>query len=73
MNDLERQLVTALRNAWHEMNGIRARDGVAYMRREGMPYCTEEWWDTVTEMASTAIQAATGEPPKPWPFAWEIE
>ena len=64
-------LLVALRYAWHELNTIRARDGVAYHRRDEMPYCTEEWWDELTEKCASAIEAASGEPPKPWPFKWE--
>lgn len=71
MTDLERQLVTALRHAWHELNTIRARDGVAYHLNDGMPYCTEEWWSELTEMCASGVEAATGERPKPWPFPWE--
>lgn len=71
MTDTERRLVTALRHAWQEMNAIRARDGVAYHHGDGMPYCTEGWWSDVVDMSATAIEAATGEPPKPWPFPWE--
>ena len=67
----EKVLLTALRNAWAELNAIKARDGVAYHRNDGMAYCDEGWWATVTEMAAAAIEATTGEPPKPWPFAWE--
>jgi hypothetical protein len=37
-----------------------------------MPYCTVEWWNELTEMCDQAIEAATGEPPRPWPFKWEL-
>ena len=70
-----KMLLGALRAAWHELNTIRARDGVAYHReypyRGGTPYTTAECWDELVERCDAAIQAATGEPPKPWPFAWE--
>jgi hypothetical protein len=72
MTDLEKQLVTALRHAWQELNTIRARDGRPFHRDDGMPYCTEEWWNELTEMCDAAIKTATGEPPKPWPFKWEL-
>lgn len=71
LTPLERQLVTALRYAWHEINTIRARDGRPYHHNDGMPYCTEEWWSELRQMCSEAIEAATGERPMPWPFKWE--
>jgi len=73
MSDLEKLLVTALRHAWQELNAIRACDGTAYHHRDGMPYCTPEWWGEVTDMCETAIIAATGDAPKPWPFLWEMD
>ncbi len=77
MEEIERELVGALRAAWHELNTIRARDGVAYHReppyRGGTPYCAEEAWDALTQRCAAAIESATGAPPMPWPFAWENE
>ena len=76
MTDMERELVSALRAAWHELNTIRARDGVAYHREYpylgGTPYCAEEAWNDLTERCGRVIELATGEPPNPWPFQWEI-
>lgn len=73
---LEKTMVSALRAAWHELNTIRARDGVAYHQaypfHGGTPYCTEEAWDELTKRCAAAVEASTGEPPKPWPFAWEV-
>jgi hypothetical protein len=54
------------------MNAIRARDGTAYHRDDGMPYLTQETWNDLTEEISDAIEAISGEPPKPWPFVWEL-
>jgi hypothetical protein len=77
LTETEKMLVAALRAAWHELNTIRARDGVAYHReypyRGGTPYCAEEAWGELTNRCAKAIEAATGEPPKPWPFTWEAE
>lgn len=70
-SDREKMLLSSLRAAWHELNTIRARDGVAYHKNDGMPYCTEEWWDELTERCAFAIEYVSGEPPKPWPFKWE--
>lgn len=72
MNTLETLLVTALRNAWAELNAIRARDGVPYHRNNGMPYCSEDWFSSVVDECATAIEAATNDMPKPWPFSWEL-
>lgn len=69
--DRERLLLSALRFAWREINAIRAQDGRPYGRWTQMPYCTEEWWDDLTELCAHAIEQVSGEPPKPWPFAWE--
>lgn len=75
--ETEKKLLSALRAAWHELNTIKARDGVAYHRdppyRGGTPYSTEEHWATVTDNCAEAIEHCTGEPPKPWPFPWETE
>ena len=68
-----RLLLSALRAAWHELNTIKARDGVAYHKDDGMPYCTEEYWLELTTRCEVAIAYATGDAPKPWPFAWEKE
>lgn len=72
MTDLEKLLVTALRNAWDVLNAIRARDGVPYHRCNNMPYLHEPYFDTLVEECGTAIEAATGEMPKPWGFKWEL-
>jgi hypothetical protein len=67
-----KMLLGALRAAWQELNTIKARDGVAYQHDIwSTPYTTEEYWAELVERCDAAIQAATGEPPKPWPFAWE--
>lgn len=49
--------------AWNEFNLIRARDG-APLQRDGMPSCSHEWWDRLTESFAEAIgpDALT-----PWP------
>lgn len=72
MSDLEKLLVTALRNAYDELNAIRARDGAPYHRDDGMPYTTPEYFSSVVEECSAAIEAATGQIPRPWGFPWEM-
>lgn len=72
MTNLEQLLVTALRNAFDELNAIRARDGTPYHRDDGIPYSTEEYFSSVVEECSAAIEAATGEIPRPWGFSWEM-
>ena len=71
MTDKEKLLVTALRNAWSVLNAIRARDGTPYHRDDRMSYFGEDYFDTLVEECGCVIEAATGEPPKPWPFEWE--
>lgn len=73
MTDREKQLVAALRDAWHMLNAIRACEGVPYHRYDGMPYCTDGSFSDLVDECHAAIEAITGEPPKPWPFAWESE
>lgn len=72
MTNLEQLLVTALRNAFDELNAIRARDGTPYHRDDSIPYSTEEYFSSVVEECSAAIEAATGEIPRPWGFSWEM-
>ena len=72
MTDTEKLLVTALRNAWDVLNAIRARDGAPYHRNDGMPYFDPVYFDTLVEECDAAIEAATGETPKPWGFKWEL-
>jgi Protein of unknown function (DUF1778) len=72
VTDLEKLLVTALRNAWAELNAIRARDGVPYHHDDGMPYVDSRYFSTVVEECAVAIEAATGDMPKPWAFSWEL-
>lgn len=72
MTDNEKLLVTALRNAWSVLNAIRAEDGTPYHRRDRMPYFDERYFGTLVEECDAAIEAVTGDMPKPWPFAWEL-
>ncbi len=51
--------------AWHEFNAIRARSG-APMTRDGMPTCSEDSWDRMTEAFAEAIGTDAR---KPWPSA----
>jgi hypothetical protein len=73
LTDRERKLVSALRYAWHELNMIRARDGRPYAKWDGMPTCTEAWWDELTKKCGAVVEEITGQPPMPWPFSWEKE
>lgn len=72
MTDTEKLLVTALRNAWDVLKAIRARDGAPYHRNDNMPYFDPDYFDTLVEECDAAIEAVTGEMPKPWGFKWEL-
>lgn len=51
--------------AWHEFNAIRARSG-APLTHDGMPTCSEDSWDRMTEAFAEAIGTDAR---KPWPSA----
>lgn len=72
MTDREKLLISTLRDAHDVLNVIRARDGTAFHRYDGMPYFTEEYWGQLVEQSGKVIEAISGEPPKPWPFKWEL-
>jgi len=67
MTNLEKQLTNALWMAWHELNTIRARDGVPRTYGGFKSDVNEEYFSEVVDTCSAAIQAATGQPPTPWP------
>lgn len=67
MTDLEKQLTTAVWKAWQELNAIRARDGVPYTFQGWKSGVDERYFSSVVDECATAIQAATGKPPMPWP------
>jgi len=51
--------------AWHEFNAIRARSGVP-LTHDGMPTCSEDSWNRMTEAFAEAIGPDAR---KPWPSA----
>jgi hypothetical protein len=71
MTDLEKQLAGALWKAWHELNTIRARDGVPRTHQGFKSDVAEDYFSEVVDECGAAIQAATGEPPKPWPLTFQ--
>lgn len=67
MTALEKQLTAALWKAWNELNTIRARDGVPYTHLGYRAGVAEDYFSAVVDECEVGIQAATGQPPQPWP------
>ena len=66
MSDLEKQLLSALWKAYQELAAIRARDGVPYWRGGFRSDVDPDYFSSVVDECDFAIEAATGEPTKPW-------
>lgn len=66
LTDLEKQLLSAVWKAWHELSAIRARDGVPYERGGYKASVDEEYFSSVVDECNFAIETATGEQTKPW-------
>lgn len=66
MTDLEKQLLSAVWKAWRELNTIRARDGVPYKYDGLRSDVSEDYFSSVVDECSFAIEAATGAPTTPW-------
>lgn len=59
-SDIERQLVRAAVRAFHELNTIRARDGVPYTQGGWKSTVCEEYFSSVVDGLNDAVTAATG-------------
>lgn len=66
MTDLEKQLLSAVWKAWHELNAIRARDGVPYNYQGFKSDVDPVYFSSVVDECDFAIETATGEQTKPW-------
>ena len=52
--------ILAMCQAWHEMNTIRARDGVPYMYDGIKSDVSQEYWDDIMQRLDDEVKAATG-------------
>lgn len=65
MTDREFQLAFHLRRALHELNGIRARDGVPHDRSGSAYSVSEEYFSKLID-EGMAVLESIGAPYKPW-------
>ena len=64
-------VIKAMAEAWHEMNVIRARDGVPYCSDGRKSDVSQEYWDGIMDRLGKAIEEASGFPPHCHPYIYD--
>ena len=66
-------LVTAAVKAFQELNEIRARDGVPYLRDGSKSGVDEKYFSSVVDELDSAVEAVTGRSAHCHPFLFRTE